>query len=397
MSSDALISPRPRVFNRRTAFRFAAAGVPVLAGLALPVAVAEAATRPSGAGYSRYEDLYKSGDTLQSVLNRVTANNVLTLPEGQFTFRDFKSGYYDGIRVGTNCKGIAGSGRNTVISGVANTATRDKGGKIAGTQLTIANKSGAVLTNFTLKGSPQNGLYYGGITVNNCADAVLSNLYLRGGSRGYSQHPPGETFGINVMRSPRVTISDTEIDGRDDGGVRVAASPIGWNNTTDAKLYRVYAHHGLCGMTSFYEVTNIYTEDYRCFSTSTGSGDMTGSGMNHEQSQGVIKHVRPQLAINGMYSGTADRTQSNGFHMSYANTRQDLTNVQVVEPVWDKNIGSTGMIVLSIRDGYTIAGQKNKIKTPPKITKSGVTLVRSDHPTSGWADKDAKKYFAWVH
>ena len=84
---------------------------------------------------------------------------------------------------------------------------------------------------------------------------------MAGASRGYSQRPPGETFGINVMRSPRVTISDCEVDGRDSAGHRVAASPIGWNNTTDAKVYRTYCHHGVAGMLTFYNVTNIYTED----------------------------------------------------------------------------------------------------------------------------------------
>ncbi len=403
MTSE-LISPwsGPGV-SRRTALRLAAVSLPALAGLTLP-SVASAATapaRPTGAAYVSYESLYRSGDTLQGVINRVTGNRVLTLPEGNFGFRDFTQGYYDGIRIGTgtsaNCRGLVGSGRNTIIRGVANSASRNAGNGICGNQLTIGNKSNAVLSNFTLKGSPQNGMYYTGIVVNNCPDAVVSWLYLRGGSRGYAQKPPGETFGINVMRSARVTISDTEIDGRDDAGVRVAVSPIGFNNATDAKVLRTYCHHGRAGMMTFYETTNIYTEDYRCFSTSTGPGDLTGSGINHEQSQGAIKHVRPQLIINGHYAKTADHTESTGMHISIANTRQDLTNVQIVEPSWDPGPGTTGMLCFSIRDGYTVAGQRNKIRTPPTVTKNGVILKRSDHPISGWGSKDPAKYFAWVH
>ncbi len=116
--------------SRRTLLRVAAAAVPAAAvGVTLPQVASAAPVRPSGSGYVRWEDLYRSGDTFQAVVNKVTNNRILTLPEGTFTFRDFRNGYYDGIRVGdgtaAGCKGIVGSGRNTIIRGVANTATRD--------------------------------------------------------------------------------------------------------------------------------------------------------------------------------------------------------------------------------------------------------------------------------
>src|SRR4051794_37669503 len=72
--------------------------------------------RPSGPGYVRYEDLYVGGDTLQQTFNRVTGNDILTFPEGEFIFDDgFTNGYYDCIRVPTTCGGIAGSGNGTVF------------------------------------------------------------------------------------------------------------------------------------------------------------------------------------------------------------------------------------------------------------------------------------------
>jgi hypothetical protein len=383
--------------------RLAALSVPVLAGVGLPtVAQAAAPPRPTGTQYQRWEDLYRSGDTLQTVVNKVTNNRILTLPEGSFNLKDFRNGYYDGLRIGTSpsagCRGIVGSGRNTVIRVLANTATRNRGNGYCGTQITIGNKTGAVLSNFTLRGGPQpNGWIYGGITVNNCPGAQLSWLYLRGGSRGYMQHPPGETFGINVMRSDNVTISDSEVDGRDDAGIRVAASPIGWNNSSNAKVYRTYCHHGVAGMLTFYETTNIYTEDYKAFSTSSGPGDKTGSGINHEQSQGSIHHVRPNLAINGVYCQLAGATGSTGMHISLANTRQDLTDVKIYEPTFDRGPGSTGMMSFSIRDGYHVGTAYNKIRTPPYVTKNGIVLKPSHHPTAGWGDRDPKYYYSWIH
>lgn len=397
MSSDLTTSPLNSVLSRRNAIRLGAMAVPAVAALTIPTVAFAAPSRPSGSGYVRYEDLYRSGDNLQSVVNRVTGNQILTLPNGTFTLRDFRNGYYDGLRVGGNCRGIVGSGRGTVITVAANTATRTKGDGSAGNQITLGDKSGGVLSNFTLKGENQGGRTYCGITVSNSPDAKLSWLYLSGGSRGYSQRPPGETFGINVMNSPRVTISDSEIDGRDSSGTRVGASPIGWNNTTDAKVYRTYTHHGVAGMMTFYNVTNIYTEDYKCFSTSSGPDTKTGSGINHEQSQGAIKHVRPSLMIYGRYCGTAGHTDSTGMHISLQNTKTDVTNFQLIDPTWDRGPGSTGMLAFSIRDGYTVAGVKNKVKTTPTVIKNGITLKRSDHPLPGWGDKDPKYYFSWVH
>jgi hypothetical protein len=389
------------VLSRRNALRLALMAAPALAGLSVPTMASAAPGRPTGSDYVRYEDLYRPGDDLQAVLNRVTGNRILTLPPGNFTVQDFRNGYYDGIRIGTggaaDCRGLVGSGRSTVISVAPNSATRTRGDNYAGNQLAIARKSDAVLSNFTVKGYHQGGKIYGGIVVNGCSDAKLSWLFLKGASRGYSQRPPGETFGLNVMGSPRTTLSDSEVDGRDDNGTRVGASPIGWNNTSDAEVYRTYCHHGVAGMLTFYNVTNIYTEDYKAFATSSGPGTLTGSGINHEQSQGTIRHVRPSLFINGAYSGASGASGSTGMHISLQNTKTDVPDFRVLEPTFDSGPGSTGMFAFSIRDGYTVEGVKNKMATPPKVYRNGVWLQPSHHPHSGWGDKDPDRYYSWVH
>lgn len=376
-------------------------GVPALAGLTALTPAWGAPERPSGWGHVRYEDLYQPGDDLQMVANRVTGNQILTLPPGTFTVRDFRQGYFDGVRLGeggaTGCRGIVGSGPSTVIFVEPDTSTRDRGDGFAGNQLALGGVSGGVLSNFTLKGHSQNDRIYGGIVVNDSPGAHLSWLVLKGASRGYANHPPGETFGINVLNSPRVTISDTEVDGRNDYGTPVGASPIGWNNTTDAFLYRTYCHDGKAGMLTFYEVTNVYTEDYRCFATASGRGELSGHGINHEQSQGTITHIRPSLFIHGAYSRAVGATESTGMHVNLANTRADVPHVFIVEPTWDPGPGSTGMFAVNISDGYEVAGERNKVTTPPRITKSGVVLRRSDHPRRGFGDKDPEQFFSWIH
>lgn len=394
--------PGQTLLSRRAALRLGLAGISATALLAGTTGAASAAPpRPVGRGYVRYEDVYVLGDDLQDVANRVTGGRILTLPCGYFTVRDFQNGYYDGVRLGTGdasgCSGLVGSGPDTIVCVEANTATRDRGHRFAGNQLTIADTEGAVLSNFTLKGYEQNGMIYSGITVSHCPDAQLSWLVLRGASRGYAQHPPGETFGINVLRSPRVTISDSEVDGRDDSGTRVIASPIGWNNTTDAKLYRTYCHHGRAGMLTFYQVTDIYTEDYRCFATSSGQGELSGHGINHEQSQGTITHVRPSLFINGRYSRSPGASESGGMHINLANTQQDLTDVMIWEPSWDSGPGSTGMFAVNIPAAYEVDGETNEVTTAPSVIKRGVVLQPSDHPQHGYGDKDPHRFFSVIH
>lgn len=405
MTSVPMLTPGGRL-DRRTVLGLAAGAVaaPVLAGLPAQRAVAAATAapgRPSGSWYVRYEDLYRSGDSLQAVINKVSGNRILTLPEGTFTIRDFRNGYYDGIRIGTDaaagCRGIAGSGRNTVIRVLSNTATRSLRDGFCGNQITIANKQWALLSNFSLRGGPQNGMIYDGIRVSNCPDARLTWLYLRGGSRGYAQSPPGETFGINVLRSDRVAVFDSEVDGRDDAGTRVAAAPIGWNFGRDARVIRTYAHHGVASMLTFYETTNIYTEDYHMFSTSTGSGTKSGHGINHEQSQGLIRHIRPKLYVHGIYSRAADRTGTTGHHFMFANTRQDVPDIEILEPTFDPGPGSTGMMAVQIQDRYTAFPGGQHIRTAPYVRKNGITLAVSHHPVSGYGDKDPKRYYTWVH
>jgi hypothetical protein len=366
-------------------------------------------TRPTGPQYVRWEDLYVSGDTMQETFNRVTpdaagVSRIMTMPEGLFEFTGFTGGPFEGFRLGSTgaagCRGIVGSGRDTIIRPKANTTTADKGGQIAGTQFSIQSRNNVVLSNFTMKGTPQNGLSYGGFVLTSCHDAQISGLYLQGASPGYSNFPPGETFGMNLWKSNRAVVSDCEVDGRDDNGVRVCASPIGWNSASDASVYRTYVHHGLTGMLTFWKTINIYTEDFHSYSSATGGGILSGHAINHEQSSGTVRHVRPDLQLFGRYSNVTGHTDNSATHMSFGNTVEDMPDVIVTEPIHDRGIGSTGMLMVAIHDGYNAGitgGPTNKITTMPTIVKNGVTLTPSHHPTAGYGDKNPNLFYSVIH
>lgn len=332
--------------------------------------------RPTGAAYVRYEDLYINGDTLQQTLNRCTGNRIVTFPEGDFVFRDFANGYVDGIRLGsggaTGCRGLVGSGRGTVFKMAAGSSTKQtQGNTTTGTNpcmlITTGNVTSPVLQNFTLLGTDQ-GHFYNGIQVGTSPDALVDGLYLKGASPGFANYPPGETFGISLWRSPRAYVRNVEVDGRNEAGTRVSASPIGWNTTTDALIEDSYLHHAVAGMLTFWETTNITSRNVRVEYNGSGGGKLSGTGINHENSGGVIRHYNPSILI--------DRASGNsGLHMSLQNAHQNEPDVQVIEPIFDAG-PTAGCFSLMVSNNYPGGAQQQT--SMPTIVKGGVTLAWLD-------------------
>lgn len=387
-----------------------------------------------GPEYVQYEDLYATGDTLQQVVNKVTPDGngkarILTLPEGVFTTSGNVGSVPAAASVwigtsgngGSGCRGIAGSGRNTIIRLTADTTAADAN-KIYGNIIRAQGVADVRFSNFQLQAEAQtdgsgNKTYGAGIMIRQCDNTEFSWLCLRGASPGFANAPPGETFGINVYMSNNVTIRDTEIDGRDLSNVRQCASPFGWNGSgsypnlnfaQNAKVYRTYCHHGLAGMPTFWETQNIYTEDLWSFSTGSATGSLQGHGINHEQSKGPVTHMRPYMFIhNAQSAGTPPpsplpddtRTTNNGFHFSLLSTADDLgATTTIVEPVWDKCYTGSGLLIMAGYDGYDGGtSDTNALATPPTIIKDGVTLQVFNHPTSGWNTANPATRFAWLH
>lgn len=399
----------------------------------------------------------------QAVCNRVPpgptghVQRVMSLPADSFVFDGFNNGNNDGLRLANggavNVKSLHGSGfDNTEFRPLANSASRDTTATtnpaapppnlhpndpygLAGHQITISQAPGASITNMALRGSQQSItldnkallLGYNGVRFVRCTGAVAS-LYGRGGSWGWASAPDGETFTI-AMNSDNGVVTDCEIDGRDDAGNRVGASPIGWNGSggdtvipvngagstpvINAKVFRTFAHHGRAGMLTFWLTDGGYTEDYWAFSTAIGSPYGSGSGINHEMIKGTWTHVRPVLAVHNANSAgqimpvpmpyTDPTTGNAGFGMSIKTTfpGSTLGLFSILEAQWDKAWPGSGLFIANVGDSYRYnsVNYHNTFNDGPGINfvKAGTTYGRKEHPTSGWNTADPAAFYAWLH
>lgn len=423
--------------------------------------------RPSGSDYVTWESLVTPAEAAAQAANpstpvlltasfvkSITGNKILSLPPGIFeaeqgwnnyrpgdTANNFMiglgSGYASGVRgiVGSGSKSTPGpGGAETIIRMTSPMPAKPRGSEPSGSLIILNNIDRPYLGGFSLHGVQTYGdnVFHGGISLNECkGNPLLENLYLINSCPGYSNFPPGETFGINVYRSPDVLIRDCEIDGRDLGGNRTCASPIGWNNCgytgTGSNpvanafantpgftlVQRVYAHHGLTGMLTFWDTKNIRTEDYYTFSWSSGPGEMSGSGINHEQSDGEIRHIRPRLFINstrssgpvvGKFGHPADdmtkQNNTSSATMNVYNSFSDgMVDMEVWYPQWDNSLGNSGVFCLAAYEGYSLGF---KLETPMKVyikdsDGNDVQLTKFDHPNPGWESRDPLANFVWIH
>lgn len=356
--------------------------------------------RPSGSGYVRYEDLYVSGNTFQQVLNKVTSGDVLTLPEGTFSFSDFANGFYEGFRVPTACGGIWGSGRNTILQMAPNSSTKGSDTTAvppsSGTNqcfLMGTWHSNTVLRNFQLLGTPQ-GHPYNGIRVAGASGAVLTGIlcqdvFFNGCWPGYANFPPGETFGFGTNWTNGAQLINCEFDGRDaTARTPSCASPFGWNNSSNAYVQDVYAHHSKTGMPTFYKTAGVHTVRLRSEFNGTGSGVLSSAGINHEDVTGTVLHESPSLIINraGGNSGL-HVTLNSGVGNNSAVT---LTNVT-------HDAGPTGgCFSVEIDDNYVDpTGLSQTQTTLPTITKGGVTLTGRDSNAGTSSPDPAAQFFRY--
>lgn len=401
--------------------------------------------RPTGSDYVTWESLVGTTVAAQQAANpstpvlltatfvkAITGGKILSLPPGIFeaengwnNYRpgDTSNNYMIGIGSGyaTGIRGIVGSGsHSTPGPGGAETIIRMQGSMPAGSpgdppkgMLIIMNEvNNPYLGGFSLYGKQTRGdnVFHGGIVLSSCTGSVLiERLYQRNTCPGYSNYPPGETFGINIYRTPDALIRDCEIDGRDLAGARTCASPIGWNNcgytgtgsnpipnafanTPDFTLVqRVYVHHGLTGMLTFWDTKNVKTEDYYTFSWPSGTGQLSGSGINHEQTDGMIRHIRPRLFLNstkssgpvvGSYGHPTDdmtkqsNTSSSNFTLNCAFSDAGA-DFEMWYPQWDNTLGTSGVLCMAAYNGYSLG---YALVTAPRVYIKDSTDDWSYHP-----------------
>lgn len=360
----------------------------------------------------RYEDLYRSGDTLQATLNRCTGGRVVSFPAGVFEFSGFSQGWYDGIRIGsggaTGCRGIVGSGRNTIFQMKANTGVMPNDTYRQLMCVDLLGQGAAYLGNFQLRGTEQPLTRWGGISIHNSPGTVLEWLYCNGASRGYLNRPPGETMAIAINRSNDTTIRDCEVDARHPvTRARWGASPIGWNGSWDnyvrnAKVQRTYVHHSVAGMTTFWLTDGVQMDNFHSFSCGSGTGGLAGSQINFEEVTGAVRLNYPRLFAQGswyrqtQWPSDPTATTNNGFAFAQACTTTSRSDLICVEPRFDLNVN--GLMTTAAYENYTsAAGVRQKIVTPPKIIKNGQSLIGHDHKASGWqSTATPDKDFTWV-
>lgn len=356
--------------------------------------------RPSGTGYVTYESLYTTGNTLQQVLNKVTGSNVLTFPEGEFTFDNFANGYYEGVRVPAACGGIWGSGRNTIFKMTPGTSNKANDTTAvppsSGTNqcyLIGSYHSGPVYRNFQLLGTDQ-GHYYNGMRLVGTSGARISNVLIRdvffnGCYPGYANYPPGETFGFGTNWTDNVSLINCEFDGRHPTSrVKDGGSPFGWNNSTNAYVENVYAHHSKTGMPTFYATTGVHTVGLRAEYNGTGGGVLSAAGINHENVAGTVLHESPTLLI--------DRAGGNtDLHITLQNGIANNPDVTLTNVVHDAGPNTAFSVMIS--DGYVDPqGRAQKQTSLPTITKAGAVLTARD-ANAGNSNPDTATQFFRYH
>lgn len=360
----------------------------------------------------RYEDLYRAGDTLQQTLNRCTGGRVVTFPAGVFEFSGFTQGWYDGIRIGsggaTGCRGIAGSGRNTIFQMKTGTGTMPNSTSRRLISVDLLRKGAAYFGNFQLRGTEQPLDSWAGLNLDNSPGSVVEWVYCNGASRGYMNRPPGETMAIAVNGSDSTVVRDCEVDARHPvTRARWGSSPIGWNGSwnsyaRNAMIQRTYVHHSLAGMTTFWLTDGVRLDNLHSFSCGSGTGERSGSQINFEEVTGAVRINYPKLFANGDWYRQAQwpadptATQNNGFAFGQACTTTSISDLICVEPRFDLNVN--GLMTTCAYVNYTSsAGVKQKITSPPTIIKNGRALVGHDHKASGWQSRATPDTdFTWV-
>jgi hypothetical protein len=112
--------------------------------------------------------------------------------------------------------------------------------------------AGLRLSGFTVLGTAQ-GHLYGGMLVDHCDNAQLSDLLVRG-IPGGGASPPKETFGIDIWGGNLVVLSRIEVDGQG-----LTASGIGINNATNITINDANVHDCPYGMPTFWQTVGVTT------------------------------------------------------------------------------------------------------------------------------------------
>jgi len=251
--------------------------------------LAATTTRPPG---TPWESLPWQG-SLAPTCNTLSSPVQVSFLPGWYEFVDFDANGYGGL-FWLNVAGIRGSGIDATYFQMhpwsSKKATWVPTAPWSTNQLSLmrlggsddGNKRLVTLSGFTLRGTDQ-GHLYNGLVLYDAADGSTMTDCRVAGIPGKDSVPPGETFGINVYRSNKLTLTRVEVDGRrPEDGTRVAAANVGINYSNDFAMSDCSTHHTAYshGVTC-YQARNVTLNRVR-------AEDCAAIGLNFERVSGVV-------------------------------------------------------------------------------------------------------------
>lgn len=356
-------------------------------GLPTSAQAASAGTvRPSGAGYVRYEDLYKKGDTVTAAMARLTKPAIITFPEGRFECSNFSTGYNTGISIPKIARGIWGSGRGTlggstgtIFTMKANSSTKkslvpaqSSGGTTPTTlMMHSGSTAGGSYGQFQVAGTEQGHIFHG-LTIFNPGGQVSMSDVLVTGWAGNNGAPPGETFGLTIHGGQNHTLTRVEADGRRvNGGPSIGAVGITYQDTVGGRLVDCAAHHCRASSVVFFQSFNVTTENIKVGrADDRAPGVSAGGGINHERTSGCV-HNNPTILT---------RDTNRGVHVTHSNDKFVLNSggksystvngtLKIVNPTFNDIWGNKKFYVETWTPYWT--GNTMTVSNPPRVLTAG--------------------------
>lgn len=366
-------------------------------------------TRPTGAGYVRYEDLYQPGDTMQQTLNRLTTKSVITFPEGEFVMTGLAnanaalSDSSPGMTLPKIARGLVGSGPGT-MNGSTGTVFTLPAGVTTGTQPTTTTPYHQIhSTNprdtssgnepmsfgqFQVKGTPQNAsgggelLYNGFIVYGPSGDVDVFDV-LQYGHFGNNSFPPGETFGVSVHMTGtpwKCTFRRINTDPRRTIGGPIVGGPGGTiMGAIGAEMYDcTFRSPTLAACFTIYRCFGFTTYDVQFGAADMAIPTKPNAILNTEVfgrrtdiagSKGVV-HYRPKFLHNDSGGLLHIAASTNNYATTYSGIPVSAVDgkCDIVDPTFSQRQGDQYLRIQSWPDG--IDGDVNgpsSITTAPNV------------------------------
>lgn len=375
----------------------------------------------------KYTSLYRSGDTFNDAINRLTSQKTVILPDGfdEDVLGFGATNYYSAFA--PQMVGLVGSARSQARLRLApkssTQAQRDripsqsKGGSNPLTMLRIGMNRGVhkkpnLLAQLTIEGTDQEPLdindgmphNFSGFNAFQWTDGLVQDVLLKGASAGNYHFPPGETFAMNDYKGWRTTYRALEVDGVTRAGRRGGGSPLGGNNSKDIVLEYCYLHDSLVsGLTFSYTgshtdadaaTSGVTTRRCRVWDNANWK-NVTGyrfGALNHENVYGPIRHEYLDIHMANLFNW-------NSGHIAFAHWFEDVPDITILEPEWHEQSAprNNGMFTIAIPTNFN--NQPNKQTTVPKVIKNGreLTPVHIYRAPSSILPYSPETHFVVVH